>query len=111
MSDPTHCRFCERPLTGAMVGCGDGQAAHTYCYELQEPERRATEVRDIFSSAMNPVLGRNLVAELPLNVQLDLIDRFNREYAAGRKRALATMKQYYEEEFGPLPNTADDHSS
>jgi len=94
------CKYCNQLIGIGVVGCGDGKWAHPYCYEKNQPTRKAENIQDIFSSLMDPVLGRNILVEcLSPMIQNDLVSIFNTRYAAQQKRRLAQMKTDHEDDF------------
>ncbi len=98
---PDTCTYCNKPLNGSYVGVGDSYGAHSYCYELVHRPGKATTTDHLFSAMRDPVLGRQLIAELPPSTRECLIAKFNQRFEAQQRRRMKFMKEHYEEEHGP----------
>ena len=76
-TDP-NCTICGTPVTGLMVGTGNG-VAHSECYEREHPPRTACTLYQMARGCGDPVLAAEVIAELvPAELAETIVAHFNK---------------------------------
>jgi len=72
------CTICGNPVTGLMVGTGNG-VAHSECYEREHPPRTACTLYQVARGCGDPVLAAEIIAALvPPELAETIVEHFNK---------------------------------